>query len=108
MPTDKERREVAARLRGGESLQASVRCVDGATGEDWHNILLLTADLVDRPTCEDVSDFDSEAFKCSRCGYRAVVIGGSHADVLLVSPEGLVSEWVYCPHCGAEVVRDGE
>ena len=27
---------------------------------------------------------------------------------VLVSPDGLVSEWVYCPSCGAEVVRDGE
>ena len=59
----------------------------------------------DRPTCEDVSDFDHEAFKCSRCGHRVLSLGGDSCDAVVVSPDGLISEYYYCPNCGKEVVE---
>ena len=31
--------------------------------------------------------------------------GRADASVL-VSPEGLIADWGYCPHCGTEVVPD--
>lgn len=65
----------------------------------------VLADLIDRPTCHDVSDFDHEAFKCSLCGYRVLTRSGDSCDAVVVSPGGLVSEYCYCPHCGAEVVE---
>lgn len=71
--------------------------------EELHDRL---ADLIDRPTCNDVSDFDRESFKCSRCGYRVLSIDGASDAAKLVAPDGGVIDFGYCPNCGAEVVDE--
>ena len=112
MITDEERREVAQKLREPkESLLAypadeliRLRHETGCPrGQDFYEHL---ADLIDRPTCNDVSDFDHESFKCSRCGYRVLSIDGSSETAKLVAPEGGVIDFGYCPNCGAEVVEE--
>lgn len=65
------------------------------------------ADLIDRPTCHDVADFDRESFKCSRCGYRVLSIDGAPDAAKLVGTKGGVIDFGFCPNCGAEVVEEG-
>lgn len=62
----------------------------------------------DRPTCHDVADFDSESFKCSRCGFRVLSIDGAPDAAKLVSPKGGVIDFGFCPNCGARVVSGDE
>lgn len=53
------------------------------------------ADLVDRPTCRNLSD-DEDLFECSECGQRMPTFDGC-------------SDWIpvsYCPVCGREVVGE--
>lgn len=61
----------------------------------------------ERETCRNVADFDSESFKCSRCGCRVLSINGGLDGVKIASPEGGVYNWGFCPNpnCGAEVVE---
>lgn len=62
------------------------------------------------PTCHDVADFERESFKCSECGYRIVSLSDAgHFDAaVLVSPEGLIAPWAYCPNCGHRVLEGWE
>lgn len=109
--SDEERREVAHRMRecdvSGFKESAIVPFLEclGLGYANWRGVLDRLADLIDRPTCEDVSDFDHEAFKCSRCGHRVLSLGGDSCDAVVVSPDGLISEYYYCPNCGKEVVE---
>lgn len=69
--------------------------------ETWANIVNYLADLIDRPTCNAYEDWDYMEFyspdvrvwACQRCGERFPVLRGSLP--------------LYCPVCGAKVVRDG-
>lgn len=102
MISDKERREVAARMRkimrddphGWLDMMVAKAVVD-VMGEGV-TVGETLADLIDRPTCEDVSvprgdEFTPYVeFKCSACGC-------SHVSLTYV---------YYCPWCGAEVVDD--
>lgn len=114
MITDKQRRAVAARMReimrdnphGRLDVMVANAVYDvmgegGAIGE-------TVADLIDRPTCHDVVDFDSESFKCSRCGFRVLSIDGAPDAAKLVSPKGGVIDFGFCPNCGARVVSGDE
>lgn len=104
MPTNDERREVAARLR--ELAQESARCGDDGVGEracrvllgprvdlvdvvDAHFPLARLADLIEpeERTCY-VEHIDDDSFHLS-CGHEAA----GH-----VSPS-------FCPNCGAKVVE---
>lgn len=103
--SDKERREVASGIRRFlsvpydericecDGLQTVGRLVETPVGE---NILARLADLIDRPTCENVSVPRGDGFtpyvefKCSACGC-------SHVSLTSV---------YCCPRCGAEVVDD--
>lgn len=113
-----QRRDIAKELR--RAAMGAYRHVDaldiiaGAVGMDIsgmctheaeETVYAVLAGLIDRPTCEDVSDFDHEAFKCSRCGHRVLSLGGDSCDAVVVSPDGLISEYHYCPNCGKEVVE---
>lgn len=111
MINDKKRREVAKKMREYDvaafkesAIVPFLECL-GLGYRDWRGILDTLADLIDRPTCHDVSDFDHEAFKCSRCGHRVLSLGGDSCDAVVVSPDGLISEYYYCPNCGDEVVE---
>lgn len=118
MISDEGRRRAVAELR--KASTGACRHVDaldviaGSVGVDAegkfdyeieNETYTALADLIDRPTCEDVSDFDHEAFKCSRCGHRVLSLGGDSCDAVVVSPDGLISEYYYCPNCGEEVVE---
>lgn len=133
MITDEHRREVAQKLRELDMSDIEVdgciidspkyvglllmRMLDAACDyrDGLHHfpgffsaqaVVELFADLIDRPTCNDVADFDRESFKCSRCGYRVLSIDGAPDAAKLVAPEGGVIDFGYCPNCGAEVVDE--
>ena len=114
MITDKERREVANKLRErtkhklakGESMQhmfsetlGVYRTYDygefGLVKESatWKNIVNLLADLIDRPTTTRHGKFKTKYGRetpcCEVCGY-------SIGDM----------RWNYCPKCGAVIVDD--
>lgn len=114
MITDKERREVANKLRErtkhklakGESMQhmfsetlGVYRTYDygefGLAKESatWKNIVNLLADLIDRPTTTRRGKFKTrygrETPCCEVCGY-------SIGDM----------RWNHCPKCGAAIVDD--
>lgn len=123
MISDAERREVAKRLRSkkpaefGEPLARSVfrhvfRSLYPKQIYPVSNWVLrmpyVLADLIDRPTCHDVADFDRESFKCSRCGFRVLSIDGASDAAKLVGTKGGVIDFGYCPNCGAEVVGDAQ
>lgn len=113
--SDSERREVAARLRGvtekelcyvflGEILNFAVggRCLDDEGDIDERLILNRLADLIDRPTCRNVSGYQ-DTFKCSECGYKIGLIAevcNEHSELLHMPLMPL-----RCPNCKAEVVE---
>lgn len=114
MISDKERREVAKRLRGLDAtitnrdtleqavdkfmkavrgdipfspIRYSVRNLCGLAG--------ILADLIDRPTCKNSEYlYDGSFFECSECGERWELTCGGPAD----------NHLNFCPRCGAEVV----
>ena len=124
MIEDSKRREVARRLRDAAKRDGSVEfdgvdslesCVfGGITCSTWASILHSLADLVDRPTCRNVSEFGSHTvavansirdecydFVCSRCGLR---LSGDEMDNSPLMDEELGHRALrYCPSCGAEV-----
>ena len=119
MISEEERRRAVAELR--EASTGAYRHVDsldviaGAVGVEVagkfsHDVeneaYAALADFIDRPTCEDATDFNRESFKCSRCGYRVLSIGGKPDDAKLVAPEGGVIDFGFCPNCGAEVIDE--
>ena len=130
MITDMQRREVAARLRicaqnvSGTLVFAMHLSnwvgIKGVTDDEGNyfsvaadrrcakRTLEKLADLIDRPTCHDVADFDRESFKCSRCGFRVLSIDGAPDAAKLVGTKGGVIDFGYCPDCGAEVKDDAE
>ena len=100
MTTNDDRRGMAARLRGLETAEFDEDALGLATDDgEWYGArgVRRLADLIDRPTCEDVSVPHGDGFtpyvefKCSACGC-------SHISLAYV---------YYCPNCGAEVTRNG-
>ena len=108
MISDKERREVAAKLRENAGLPSRLPneysievksalvlsklldCIDCSD-----DVLLHLADLIDRPTCENLSVNPADVLLCSECGEHVFITymracKNYHAK--------------YCPRCGAEVV----
>lgn len=104
MISDKQRREVARKLRSLAGVPADIGITehevirtlgissgfydDCCRNED----VLSLADLIDRPTCknfglEEGTNGEGYDFFCSRCGFAADV----------TDPK-------YCPECGTEVV----
>lgn len=114
MISDYERRVVAAQMREIQRddphgwLDAMVmNAVTDVLG-DGGKIGETVADLIDRPTCRDVADFDCESFKCSRCGFRVLSIDGAPDAAKLVGTKGGVADFGYCPNCGAIVTEKEE
>ena len=127
MTSDSERREVARTLRlmceseiptsdmytlldeTDRDHQACAIALYGAVGfavsdePSIRKVILRLADLIDRPTCRNVSGHRDE-FKCSEC--RCTVeslteVCNERGEIFRVPfmPK-------YCPNCGAEVVDD--
>lgn len=95
--TSDERIEIAERLRGANGIFAFVSALDIDLDSDWcwTDVSKHVADLID-PTCEredEDTDEDSQyrgTSLCSECG------------------ELLISQFRYCPHCGARVTSGDE
>ena len=99
MPTNDERREVAARLRNWESFRETFRespicaALDVLNVEgylDWRGVCELLADLIE-PEPERTCGLRSRltgpyCYECTECG------------------KGMKADWAYCPKCGSEVV----
>ena len=110
MTSDKERREVAKRLRNGgiarnseEAYVLLLSCVGirpqlPATST-FKDAMVRIADLIDRPTCEYVP-IGNGRFGCSRCGHVVKL------DYDVPVAEEAHMPFNYCPNCGAEVVED--
>ncbi|WP_298626644.1 hypothetical protein [uncultured Senegalimassilia sp.] len=105
--SDIQRREVAARIR--EILRDDphgwldamvVNAVTDVLGEGVA-IGETVADLIDRPTCNDVGD-DWE-FHCSACGCE-LDIREKEVGEPTMWKDGAAQVPKYCPNCGAEVV----
>ena len=118
MIDDKERRDVAARLRAaalrgngervtdGELVDViAYECgVEGADGFD-DRLLERLADLIDRPTCHDTGS--GYTFECSECGCRIGVIlrDSREGEPAMTVHDDPLYEPSYCPNCGKEVVE---
>ena len=111
MPTNKERQEVAARLRNYENLRESFRespiCafIDALwVGYlDWEGVCNRLADLIEpepERTCKNVAA-NADDFCCSEC--TAFARGAMIDDFDCWYPIGKVL--VHCPNCGARVKR---
>lgn len=120
--SDAERREVAQKLRedperigpcgltDGELLDviAADVGVRSSCGDFDAKLMDRLADLIDRPTCTNVSARKNNEFLCSECRCQLEI-----TRVTDISPDGLtlVTENVvpgFCPACGAEVVPHAE
>lgn len=102
--SDTERRAAAARLRQflsepwderswyHDGLQIVGSLVGTSVGE---SIIMRLADLIDRPTCQNIAMKPADELLCSKCG--------EHVDIAYVeSCDDYHAR--YCPNCGAEVV----
>ena len=111
MPTNDERREVAARLRvlaqasyrsGDDKVYATIcRILLGWRADmldtvDAHFALALLADLIE-PEERTCRDDGVGVFRCTRCG--AFVKRGAVMDCTGTIPLR------FCPNCGAKVVK---
>lgn len=119
MTSDEERREVAQKLR--EACDEIERTGNGLTVWELTDILSIRdddsgmveslnlddarnlADLIDRPTCNDVGD-DWE-FHCSACGCE-LDIREMEVGEPTMWKDGAAQVPKYCPSCGAEVVSN--
>ena len=110
------RHETAARLRESREFVSSLpktTLTQNALDTFEHILMLLDyehgnlfdyiADLIDRPTCRNVSGCQ-DVFECSECRCRAELVTevcneyGEPFHVPLMPS--------FCPNCGAEVVSD--
>ena len=116
MISDKERREVATRLR--ETCDEIEHDGNGLTVWELSDVLNIRdddsgmteslnlddarnlADLIDRPTCEMRGHPEAPYGVCTRCG--AFVRRDAVTDCTSVIPVK------YCPNCGAEVMTRDE
>lgn len=103
MISDKERRAVAARMREimrdnpDEWLDIMVSRAMVDVLRDVAKFGETVADLVDRPTCRNLSFKSADEFICSACGERVDIACLDNADDYHAN---------YCPRCGALVVND--
>lgn len=112
MTSDKERREVAKRLRNGGIARDSeaayvlllsrvgIRPQLPATST-FKDAMVRIADLIDRPTCEYVP-IGNGRFGCSWCGHVVKL----DYDVPVANEAHM--PFNYCPNCSAEVVKCDE
>ena len=118
MPTDDERREVAARLRALDVFEfdegdyidqgdientLGVINVDGAWCEA-EGVMRL-ADIIEpeERTCRDVSGYP-DGFECSECGCLLDVYGIESQPTMWV--KGMTIAPSFCPTCGGKVVSE--
>lgn len=112
MTSNQQRREVVARLRTGHRrdreaqgtfIARMVKGSDTVTALYVCRLPKLLADLIDRPTCRNVSGHRDE-FECSECRCKVeslTEVCNERGEIFRVPfmPK-------YCPNCDAEVVTD--
>ena len=110
MPTNDERRKVAARLReladANEGYLSMGRvnrvlrdgkAILGTSGlASVADVLRRHADLIDPPTCKNLATHLVDELVCSSCGERVDIAYLDSDDDYRVR---------YCPGCGAKVVK---
>lgn len=109
MISDEKRRAVAARVReimrhdphGWLDVMVADAVYD--VMEDGEKIGETVADLIDRPTCRNVSGY-KDKFECSECHCKAELI--TEVCNEYGEPFHVPLEPGYCPNCGAEVVSN--
>lgn len=108
--TSDERREVAERLRAArefisilpntipeQSAYDAFKLILACVGYERGNVFDILADLIDRPTCRNLSSKPADVLLCSECG--------EHVDIAYVeSCDDYHAK--YCPNCGAEVKNE--
>lgn len=109
MISDKERRRAVAELR--EASTGAYRHVDaldviagsvgvevgGKFGHEVENeTYAALADLIDRPTCRNLSPKPADVLLCSECGEHVDIAYMENCDEYHAK---------YCPNCGAEVAE---
>lgn len=112
-----EKREVAERLRQMADAHHAVEAsrvaralgfeyeVYGAVVAFGAAAVQSLADLIDRPTCRNLSGFE-DMFECSECRCKAELICevcNEHGE-----PFSVPLMPSYCPVCGARVVKTGD
>lgn len=123
MPTNDERREVAAALRDLAAVTAHIHLTDSNfvsllcgiifDGAEWDIndrnpeglIINRLADLIEleERTCRNVDGMEWD-FKCSECGCE-LDVAGREGDVTMWL-NGSPMEPSFCPNCGAKVVSE--
>lgn len=112
MPTNKERSEVAARLRNYENLRESFRespiCAFldalGVEYLDWKGVCNRLSDLIEQEperTCKNITD-GYVPFHCSGCD--CVTLYDEVRETGIMAEMGMLDAPNYCPNCGAKVV----
>lgn len=119
--TDKERREIAARLRHIRNEMDSekppqiptfaatvylLRIAKAVNCDESGALFYRLADLIDRPTCTFYGTPERIGYACSNCGQtftRRPFMAHAFGDSTSVE-----IPFRYCPYCGAEVVTDDE
>ena len=111
MINDEQRRYAARRIRqflsippderplDNDSVQTIGVLVETSFGE---NILARLAELIDRPTCNDVGD--DFVFRCSECGCELDI--NDAFDEPTMWKDGVATVPEYCPKCG-RMVKNG-
>lgn len=105
--TPGQRRGAAAALRSlGRTTMPVVAIVgtvaDAYGGRPDASPVESLADLVDRPTCRNVSGY-KDTFECSECGYKVRLITEVYNEH--DEPFHVTLTPSRCPKCGAEVVE---
>ena len=108
--TPGQRRMAAAALRSlGRRTMPVVSIVgtvaDAYGGRPDASPVESLADLVDWPTCRNVSGCQDK-FECSECRCKVEIVGENGNEYGDVFSTPLMPH--YCPHCGAEVVDDDD
>lgn len=107
MPTNDERRKIAAELRENRDPLTPYNIVEYIFDDPWNHdsgeeVAARLADLIEpeERTCHDVS-FDSREFVCSWCGCHIDVLGIESEPTMWLG--GSPIEPSFCPNCGAKV-----
>ena len=111
MVNDNQRREAANNIRcfllapqneciwDIDGLQTIGRLVGTPLGE---SVLLRLADLIDRPTCRNVSGY-KDTFECSECRLKVDIVGDEGNEYGEVFSTPFIPH--FCPNCGALLVN---
>ena len=108
--TTRQRRMAAEALRSLGRTMLPVVAIVGTVAEAYDgrpdaSPVESLADLVDWPTCRNISGYQ-DTFECSECRCKVEIVGENGNEYGDVFSTPLMPH--YCPNCGAKVLDDGE